>query len=188
MARVRPWPAPSAISTADLPDGPFYILLSREALQQVTSVGTQALTGRTIDKSGSQGFEIGTANYNASVRIDNVSGASIADDFTEVSTNVALSVSASAGISAAELLAYQAKRAAEIAAAETKRAAEEAAAQAKRAAEEQARLAAEAAEQARRAAEEQARRAAEETQRAAERAADEAKRAAEKVGDTFSSY
>jgi len=198
---------PSAPSLGDFPDGAFYILLSREALQKVTDAGTQALKGRTGSNTGGQDFEIGRATYDATLRVENLSGGRVNDDFNGVSAKVAVSITASAGISMAEILAYQARRAAEIAAEETKRAAERAAEESRRAAEiaaaetrrtmelaqaEAKRAAERAAEETRRAAEiaaeetrRAAERAAEETRRAAERAAEEARRAAEKTKDFF---
>jgi hypothetical protein len=97
IANLQGKPAPSAPPADSFPDGPLYILLSREAMQQVVSRGTQDLRGKRVSASGSRDFTVGKANYNVSLQFDSVS-ASLTNDLTVVNASLGVSVSASAGV------------------------------------------------------------------------------------------
>jgi hypothetical protein len=80
-----------------LPHEPFFILLSREALQIACQSGTADLVGRTDGTSGSANFGIGTATYEGRVRVDDIA-VRVEDDPTTVDVAVAVSASAQAGV------------------------------------------------------------------------------------------
>jgi hypothetical protein len=89
-------PAPLQLSA--VPHEPFFILLSREAMQMACQSGTADLVGKTAGKDGSESFGIGKASYHGSVRLDAVS-IQVSADPTVVTASVAVSASANAGIS-----------------------------------------------------------------------------------------
>jgi hypothetical protein len=97
-------PTPALPDFNALPHGSFYILLSREALRLVANAGAQGLRGQTANRSGSESFTLGRANYNARVRLDNVS-AQVTPDVTVVSASVGINASADAGIDVVDIIA-----------------------------------------------------------------------------------
>ena len=92
----KPPPAPLQLSA--VPHEPFFILLSREAMQMACQSGTADLVGKTAGKDGSESFGVGKASYHGSVRLDAVS-VQVSADPTVVTASVAVSASANAGIS-----------------------------------------------------------------------------------------
>ncbi len=98
VANLAGQPAPAAPAPDRLPGGPFSILLSPQAMQQIANRGTRDLQGKTTGTSGSQSFGIGTANYRANVRLDHVSATVSPGDPTTVNAAVGVAVSASAGV------------------------------------------------------------------------------------------
>ncbi len=92
-------PTPQPPDPGSLPGGaPFYVLLSPAALNQMASVGVQQMAGKGASTSGSQGFGIGSADYNASIRLDNASAGIDPGDLTMINAQVGISAAASAGI------------------------------------------------------------------------------------------
>jgi len=97
VANLQGSPAPDAPDPASLPAGEFYVLLSSSAMTQVAAQGAAGLQGKQGAASGSQGFGIGTASYQASATLTRVS-ATPTPDLTAVSAQVSVEVSASAGV------------------------------------------------------------------------------------------
>lgn len=89
---------PERPSIESLPDGVFYVLLSQKALQKMADQGVKGLRGKSDGKSGQESFGIGKAQYNARIRLDDVSANLNAHDLTTVKTTISTSISASAGV------------------------------------------------------------------------------------------
>jgi hypothetical protein len=98
VANLAHKPAPGPQPLAALPREPFFILLSREGMQIACQAGSADLVGKTAEKSGSESFGVGNASYRGSVRLDAIS-VQVANDPTVVNASIAVSASASAGIS-----------------------------------------------------------------------------------------
>jgi len=90
---------PATPTAADFPNETFYTLFSRHALQNIMDIGAKDIAGQSTSTSGSQGFGIGKASYNASIRIDSVSISPASNDLTQADAEMRISASASAGIS-----------------------------------------------------------------------------------------
>ncbi|MGJ4788457.1 hypothetical protein [Leptospira koniambonensis] len=80
-----------------IPNQPFFILISKEASQSIVNQETASLIGKKQSTSGSKSFGIGTANYDAAVRINRL-GVQLLDDPTQVSSTADLSITAGAGV------------------------------------------------------------------------------------------
>lgn len=90
-------PAPDLPDPASLPDGDFYVLLSPAAVHQAASAGAAGLVGKEAGVSGSQGFGVGDASYNANVKVTSAD-AQPAGDLTSLTVAVGVEVSAGAGV------------------------------------------------------------------------------------------
>ena len=82
----KPPAGPQPLSA--LPREPFFILLSREAMQIACQSGTADLVGKTAGKDGSESLGIGKASYHGSVRVDAIS-VQVSNDPTVVNASVA---------------------------------------------------------------------------------------------------
>lgn len=89
---------PPAPDVSSMPNEPFYVLLSPAAMQQVVNSGTAGLQGKSASTSGSQSFGIGSADYNASVQLANVSASVNPGNLASVTASVSVQASASAGV------------------------------------------------------------------------------------------
>jgi hypothetical protein len=98
VANLEGKPTPPAPDPASLPSEPFYVLFSPDVVQRACKTGTAPLIGQAASTSGSKGFApLGNASYSASVRIDDIAAQPTANP-TVVNVSVALSASASAGV------------------------------------------------------------------------------------------
>jgi hypothetical protein len=98
VANLNGKPAPAAPDLTSLPNQNFYILLSHDAMQQIASTGSHQLQGQSTHTSGSKSFGIGSADYNAGIKLNNASASVSSSDLTRVNASVDVSASASAGI------------------------------------------------------------------------------------------
>lgn len=90
--------APAAPDTASLPNGNFYVLLSRDAMAQIANNGVAGLRGKSASTSGSKGFGLGDAKYDASVRLVTISVRLSDGNLTTIPADVQIQASASAGV------------------------------------------------------------------------------------------
>jgi hypothetical protein len=99
-------PAPDVPDLASLPGGDFYVLLSPDAVRQAAQQGAAGLVGKQSSVSGSQGFGIGEASYNASVAVRSAA-AEPAGDPTTLAIAVGVDVNAGAGVDMVQVIGQQ---------------------------------------------------------------------------------
>jgi hypothetical protein len=90
-------PVPPAPSPASLPDGSMYVLLSREALQQIAHSAARPLAGQSRETFGTASFSVGKADYRASIRVGTLT-ANPSSDLSGFDLSVGIAAEASAGV------------------------------------------------------------------------------------------
>ncbi len=89
---------PTIPDAKDLPTNrPFYVLFSREFVQKIATESIGSLVGKKVQTSGSKGFGIGDASYDATVVLNKVDAQVLANP-TSVFANMNVSISANAGV------------------------------------------------------------------------------------------
>ena len=103
LANLAGKPAPPPVNSNTLPDRPFFILLSREAMAIAAQRGGSGMQGKVIERTGVERYSIASAEYKAQIRLDSVVAQPSAA-LTELDVVVAISPSLVAGVSVFQAL------------------------------------------------------------------------------------
>ncbi|HEY3364147.1 MAG TPA: hypothetical protein VGK74_03710 [Symbiobacteriaceae bacterium] len=99
VANLAGKPAPGAPLLDSLPPGQFYLLLSPAVMQSFADSAAAGMNGKQLPpQSGSQGFGVASAEWNANARLDHVSARVSPADMTSLDLAVTVSIDASAGV------------------------------------------------------------------------------------------